>query len=78
VLLDGRPARTTMKKPIALDNAVLATAIAAEWDMAEGDIITKHMPLVRCASSIIDCKSASLREGVRERLIKHVRGRAHQ
>jgi len=54
VLLDGRPARTTMKKPIALDNAVLATAIAAEWDMVEGDIITKHMPLTTLSSVALD------------------------
>ena len=78
MLLDGRPARTTMKKPIALDNAVLATAIAAEWDMVEGDIITKHMPLVRRTSSMIaclrvcqrlrECEAESARDAERERL----------
>lgn len=54
LLLDGRPARTPARAPLALPNAALGDAIAAEW-RAQGDVIDpRTMPLTKLANSAID------------------------
>jgi len=56
VLLDGRAARTTMKSPIVVPSQIVATAMAAEWDMIgdKKEIILKRMPLTTLACVALD------------------------
>lgn len=52
--LDGRPARTPGKRPLAAPTAALAEMMAAEWD-AQGDRIDPStMPLTRIVNVAID------------------------
>ena len=52
--LDGRHARTPKKRPLAAPNAVLAAALAAEWDAQGEEIKPADMPLTRLANAAID------------------------
>ncbi len=52
--LDGRPVKTPSKQAMILPNAALATAIAAEWEVQQGEIRPSEMPLTRLASTAID------------------------
>ena len=58
VFLDGRPLRTPAKRELALPNARLAAAIAAEWDAQETDIHPERMPLTQLAATALDRTSA--------------------
>lgn len=52
--LDGRPARTPARAPLALPTRALGEAVAAEW-AAQGETIDPStMPLTRLANSTID------------------------
>ncbi|HMO28212.1 ATP12 family protein [Enterovirga sp.] len=54
LMLDGRPARTPAKNPLALPTRALGEAVAAEW-AAQGETIDpSSMPLTRFANSAID------------------------
>ena len=54
LVLDGRPARSPGKRPLALPNRALAEAVAAEW-AAQVDVIDPAtMPMTRIANSAID------------------------
>lgn len=54
ILLDGRPALTPARAPLAVPGAPLARAIAEEWE-AQGDrIAPAAMPLSRMANTAID------------------------
>lgn len=54
IRLDGRPVRTPGKAPLALPNAALAAAVAAEWQAQDQDIDPASMPLTQLASTAID------------------------
>jgi chaperone required for assembly of F1-ATPase len=70
--LDGRPARTPARQPLALPTRALGEALAEEWQ-AQGDVIDPAvMPLTRLANSAID-GVASNPAGVVEDLAKYAR-----
>ncbi len=52
--LDGRPARTPGKRPLALPTRALAEALAAEWEAQGSWIMAETMPLTRLANTVID------------------------
>jgi chaperone required for assembly of F1-ATPase len=54
VLLDGKPAKTPARNALALPNAALASAVAAEWNAIEGEIDPVQLPLTRLANLAID------------------------
>ena len=54
LLLDGRPARTPARRPLALPSAPAAEAVAAEWNGQVAVIDPALMPLTRIANSAID------------------------
>lgn len=70
LLLDGRPARTPARRPLALPTRALGEAVAAEW-AAQGETIDPGtMPLTRIANSAID-GVADQREAVIDDLAKY-------
>ena len=54
VLLDGRPIRTPLKKPLALPTRALAEAVAAEWEAQGPKIDPRTMLLTKLANTAID------------------------
>ena len=62
VLLDGRPAKTPGKAPLAVANAKLAEALAAEWRAQDRLIDPATMPLTRLVNTAIDHVPARLAE----------------
>lgn len=52
--LDGRPARTPAKAPLALPTLRAGEAVAAEWDRQADLINPATMPLTRLANTAID------------------------
>lgn len=54
ILLDGRPARTPGKRPLAVPVRALAELIAAEWAAQETVIDPSRMPATRIVNSAID------------------------
>ncbi len=54
VRLDERPVRTPGRVPLALPNAALAEAVAAEWRAVEDDVDPRAMPLTGLANAAID------------------------
>ncbi len=54
VTLDGRGAKTPRGQPLALPNAALAEAVAAEWDAQADDIAPSTMPMTRLATTALD------------------------
>ena len=54
LLLDGRPARTPGRAPLALPSQALGEAVAAEWRSQGARIDPRSMPLTKLANSAID------------------------
>ena len=54
VLLDGKTAKTTMKRALALPERALAEAVAAEWAAQEKVIDPATMPMTRLTQLAID------------------------
>lgn len=54
ILLDGRPVKTPKKQPLALPNAALAEAVAAEWAAQGTHIDPASMPLTRMSNTALD------------------------
>jgi chaperone required for assembly of F1-ATPase len=54
VLLDERPLRTPLKRPVATPHRALAEAIAAEWSAQETEIDPASMPVMRLTATAID------------------------
>jgi len=54
VLLDGKSAKTPARNALALPNAKLASAVAAEWNAIESEIDPVRLPLTRLANLAID------------------------
>ena len=52
--LDGRPARTPGRRPLALPTWTLGEAIAAEWAAQGESILPATMPLTRLANTALD------------------------
>jgi chaperone required for assembly of F1-ATPase len=70
LLLDGRPAKTPARKPLALSSESLARSMAKEWDMQESVIDPARMPLTRLVNVAID-HVAQAREAVVEETAKY-------
>ena len=54
LLLDGRPARTPARRPLALPSKPAAEALAAEWNAQVAVIDPALMPLTRMSNTAID------------------------
>lgn len=54
VLLDGKPARTPSRAPLASAKKSLASAVAAEWDAQNPHVDPETMPLTRLLATEID------------------------
>lgn len=54
VLLDNKPVRTPLRRPLAAPKRALAERIAQEWNAQEDVIDPARMPLTRLANAIID------------------------
>jgi chaperone required for assembly of F1-ATPase len=54
ILLDGRPVQTPARRPLATPTAVLAQALAAEWEAQREVVNPAVMPLTRLVNAIID------------------------
>ena len=54
LVLDGRPARTPAKNPVAVSTRALGEALAAEWQHQGAVIDPRAMPLTRIVNSAID------------------------
>jgi chaperone required for assembly of F1-ATPase len=70
LVLDGRPARTPGRNPLAVPTRDLAGAMAAEWGAQGDEINPATMPVTRIVNSAIDGVSAHAREVV-EDLVKY-------
>lgn len=54
ITLDGRPVKTPARNALALPNAALAEAVAAEWDAQGETIDPRSMPMTGLANAAID------------------------
>lgn len=54
IFLDGKPVNTPARALLVLPTALLAEAVAAEWEAQAGAIRPETMPLTRAANSAID------------------------
>ena len=54
LLLDGRPAKTPARNPLAVPTRALGEALAAEWEGQGSELDPAAMPLTRIANSAID------------------------
>lgn len=54
ILLDERPVRTPLKRPLVLPSADLARAIAEEWESQDERIVSARMPITKLANTSID------------------------
>ena len=52
--LDGRAVKTPAKAPLIVPTRKLAEAVAAEWDIQDGDIDPSKMPFTRSSNAAID------------------------
>ena len=59
VALDGRPARTPARRPLAAPTQALGEALVAEWEAQGERIDPAGMPLTRLANTIIDGVAAA-------------------
>jgi len=70
VLLDGRPLRTPARKPVVVDDALLAKALAEEWEAQTEVIEPGAMPLTRIVNTAID-RVAGEMDAVRADIVAH-------
>lgn len=54
LLLDGKPAKTPRRLPLAVADQTIAEAIAAEWSAQAEVIDPAHMPLTRLTNAALD------------------------
>ena len=62
LVLDGRPARTPARHPLALPNRALAEVLAEEWSRQGDEVDPATMPVTRIVNSGIDGVAARRRE----------------
>lgn len=68
--LDGRPARTPLKRPLAVPNRDLANGLVAEW-LAQGSVIDPAtMPITRLVTTAIDAV-AGREPVVRDEIVRY-------
>tara|TARA_R110002167_G_scaffold43637_24_gene131689 strand:- start:3261 stop:4025 length:765 start_codon:yes stop_codon:yes gene_type:complete len=60
LLLDGRPARTPAKQPLAITHAAFADELVKEWAAQKEHINPMQMPFTRLANSAIDGVASAL------------------
>jgi chaperone required for assembly of F1-ATPase len=70
--LDGRPARTPARHPVAVPTRPLGEALAAEWQAQDTVIDPAAMPLTRLVNSAIDGVASSMGE-VADDIVKYAR-----
>jgi chaperone required for assembly of F1-ATPase len=63
IALDGRLVKTSGKHDLIVPSLALAAAMAAEWEVQQGEIRREAMPLTRLAGATID-RSATQRDAV--------------
>jgi len=71
VLLDGRPALTPLRAPLAAVSHALVAAVAAEWDAQDPHVDPEAMPLTRLLATAID-RISPQREAVIASLLSYV------
>ncbi|MGE4063363.1 MAG: ATP12 family chaperone protein [Rhodospirillaceae bacterium] len=71
VLLDGKPALTPLRAPLASKSHALAAAVAAEWDAQDPHVDPETMPLTRLLATEID-RVTPLRDAVIASLMSYV------
>ena len=54
LLLDGKPVKTPLRRPLAAPSRALTEKIAGEWNAQAGLIDPGRMPLTRLANAVID------------------------
>ena len=54
LLLDGRPVKTPLRRPLVLPTRAMADAVAAEWDAQGEEIVIASMPHTGFANAAID------------------------
>lgn len=72
IVLDGRPARTPARHPLALANEAAAAIVVAEWEAAKEVIDPGKMPATRIANVGID-RVQAVRDAVIEDVVKYAR-----
>ncbi|WP_431195189.1 ATP12 family chaperone protein [Bauldia litoralis] len=70
LLLDGRTARTPAKNLLAVRDAAVAEALAAEWEAQAETIDPSRMPLTRLVNTALD-RVVDAMEAVRADLVTH-------
>lgn len=68
--LDGRPARTPAKAPLALPNRPAGEAVAGEWAAQGAEINPATMPMTKLANSGID-GVARMRDDVVDEIVRY-------
>jgi chaperone required for assembly of F1-ATPase len=58
ILLDGRPVKTPLKKPLVLPNPSMADAVAEEWSAQVEVINPALMPITKLANTALDRATA--------------------
>jgi chaperone required for assembly of F1-ATPase len=71
LLLDGKPVKTPVRRPLAAPTRALALAIAAEWNAQAETIDPARMPLTRLANAVIDAV-ADQAQAVTEEVAKYL------
>ncbi len=71
ILLDGRPVRTPAKAKLAVPQAALAEALAAEWAAQGTEIDPSTMPLTRLVNVALD-GVANERAAVAEEIVRYM------
>jgi chaperone required for assembly of F1-ATPase len=71
VLLDGKPAMTPLRLPLASPSRTLAEAVAKEWDAQDPHVDPETMPLTRLLATALD-RIAPQREAVIASLLFYV------
>ncbi|MDX2222625.1 MAG: ATP12 family protein [Rhodospirillaceae bacterium] len=71
VLLDGRPARTPLRRTLESPVRAVAAAVAAEWDAQREVVAHETMPLTRLLATALD-KVIPDRAGIIGELLKYV------
>jgi len=68
--LDGRPARTPARRPVAVPTRALGDALAAEWQAQETVIDPAAMPVTRLVNSALDGVADGMQE-VAEDIVRY-------
>lgn len=71
VLLDGKPALTPLRKPLASEARDLVKAVAAEWEAQDPHVDPETMPLTRLLATEID-RVAPQRDAVIDSLLTFI------